>query len=696
MKVRLTTEDFIARAQAVHGDRYDYSQADYQGPQVPIEVVCRVHGSFFPRPGNHIRAASGCPECNPLKPTQLATFLERAAAAHGDRYDYSRVVYQGVQKPVEIICPVHGPFWQAPISHTQGRGCVACGAAQCVRRKDTAWFIARARERHGDRYDYSEAQYHNSQSLITIGCPTHGPFQQKAAYHLAGNGCAACAGLQPIDATTFLKRARACHGDRYDYSQVNYQGWSQPVTILCRKHGPFDQVAKTHATGSNCPACVGLLPITWDDFMTRARAIHGDRYDYAQVRLTNVSTPVTMLCPEHGPFEQRPTDHLNQKQGCPACAGHRPVDYAEFVRRAQEIHGDRYTYSEADYQVYKQKTVVTCAEHGPFPVLPQSHTDHQSGCPRCASLRTSSRAEDALADWVTSLGVTVVRNERQVLDGPEIDIYVPERRLGIEYNGSYWHRDQIIKNRRHHEYKVIAAERAGIRVVTIWDFDWQQRQPLVQSWLRHALGVSNLPQVHARACSLRAVTPADANDFYTQNHLQGGVRRHAIHLGLYQAETLVACMTFMQGGSRRGRFGAEEWELIRYATAAQVRGGASRLFHAFCQQYNPQQVWSFSDRQHFSGNLYPALGFVIDGRVAADYRVADKRGLRVWAKAAWQRRFIPKRLAELGLPVNFDPASDPRSEHQLQDEIGVVRIFDAGKLRWKWQRPAEPGATLGD
>ena len=693
----LTTAEFIARAQAVHGDRYDYSRAEYRGRQVPIEVICRTHGSFFPRPNNHLSAGSGCPACNPLKPTNLEVFLARAAAAHGDRYDYGRVVYQGVQKPVEILCPDHGPFWQIPLSHTQGRGCPTCGAAKCVRRKDTAWFIARAREVHGERYDYREVTYQRAATPVTIHCPEHGPFTQVAAYHLAGNGCPACAGVKPIDRDAFLVRAHAAHGDRYDYGQMDYRGWLAPVTILCREHGPFDQVPKTHAQGHGCPACAGLMPLTWERFLARAREVHGDRYDYSQVRLVNVMTPVTIICPEHGAFEQRPQDHLNQGHGCAACAGRRPVDYAEFVRRARAVHGARYTYAEKDYQAYKQPTIVLCPEHGPFSVLPQNHTDRQSGCPQCASLRTSSRDEEAIAAWVAGLGVRVLRNERQVLDGPELDIYLPEHKLGIEYNGSYWHRDALLKNRRHHEYKVIAAERAGLRVLTIWDFDWHQRQPLVQRWVRHALGLSDLPKVHARACTLQPVAPAEAYGFYDQYHIQGGVRRHALHLGLYQDAALVACMSFLQGGSRRGRFGADEWELIRYATSAQVRGGASRLFQAFCRQVAPQQVWSFSDRQHFAGSLYPTLGFVLDGRVAADYRVVDKRTLRVWPKAAWQRRFIPQRLTELGLPVDFDPASDPRSEQQMQDQAGVLRIYDAGKLRWRWTAetttPGEPGAA---
>ena len=693
----LTTAEFIARARAVHGDRYDYSRAEYRGRQVPIEVICRTHGSFFPRPNNHLSAGSGCPACNPLKPTNLEVFLARAAAAHGDRYDYGRVVYQGVQKPVEILCPDHGPFWQIPLSHTQGRGCPTCGAAKCVRRKDTAWFIARAREVHGERYDYREVAYQRASTPVTIHCPEHGPFSQVAAYHLAGNGCPACAGVKPIDRDAFLVRAHAVHGDRYDYGQMDYRGWLAPVTILCREHGPFDQVPKTHAQGHGCPACAGLMPLTWERFLARAREVHGDRYDYSQVRLVNVMMPVTIICPEHGAFAQRPTDHLNRGQGCPACAGRRPIDYAEFVRRAQAVHGERYTYAEADYQAYKQPTTVLCPEHGPFSVLPQNHTDRQSGCPRCANERTASRSEDALADWIADLGFQVRRNDRQALDGPEIDIYLPDQRLGIEYNGAYWHREEVLRHPRHHEYKAIAAERAGIRLITVWDFDWRHREAVVRRLICHALGISAAPKLHARVCALHQVDDQAANAFYANYHIQGGIRRRAQHWGLSQNGALVACMSFLQGGSRRGKFGVDEWELIRYATCAQVRGGASRLLAAFVRTQAPARIWSYSDRQHFRGDLYPALGFVLDGRLRADYRLVDKRSLRIWPKAAWQRRLIPQRLVEVGSDLVFDPATDPRTEREMQDLAGVLRIYDAGKLRWVWTAetatPGEPGAA---
>lgn len=685
-KVRLTTEEFVARARAVHGDAYDYSKVVYTTAATPVEIVCPEHGSFFPRPNNHVSNRSRCPQCAGYAPTTLDQFLTRARAAHGDRYDYSRVVYRKVEAKVEIICPEHGPFWQTPMDHAAGHGCAACGVEKgaASRRQDAATFIARARAKFGDTLDYSQMDYRNTTTAVTIVCPEHGPFPQTPSEHLASTGCPMCTGLKPITREIFLERARETHGDRYDYSQVDYQGWRVPVAIGCAVHGTFWQAPKAHAQGHGCLACSGLQPVALSGFLTRAQAVHGDRYDYSQVRLVNTSTKVTILCPEHGPFEQRPSDHIHQQQGCPACAQKRPIDAQTFLERARAVHGDAYTYDLASYQGYRQPVTATCPTHGVFTPTPQNHINRQSGCPGCVYADGGSRGETALADWLTGLGLTVVRHDRTLLDGWELDIYLPEHRLGIEYNGSYWHSEKRLTMPRQHELKADRAVQAGIRLLSIWDFDLDQREALMQRHLLHILGLDPGPRFHARQCAVRTVTPLAARAFYAEHHVQGGIsRRDGQSRGLYQDEQLVACMTWVQGHSRRGRSGPEEWELARYATAATVRGGASRLFAALVRELAPAQVWSYSDRQHFDGGLYPTLGFVLDGTLAADYRVASRAG-QVWHKAAWQRKHIPKRLQELGIEDAFDPATDPRSERVMQDLAGVLRIMDAGKRRWLW------------
>lgn len=562
-KAKLTTEEFLAEARQVHGDRYDYSRAVYQGRTKPLEVICREHGSFFPTPGNHIHRRSGCPACGGRLPGSLDTFLARAKAVHGDKYDYTRVSYRSIQAKVEIGCPIHGAFWQTPLAHYNGHGCPACGVEKCTSASTmtVAQFIYRARRRHGDKYDYAKVEYKNSQTMVTITCPEHGDFRQRPHDHITRYGCAACSGRLKVSREAFIDRARAVHGDRYDYGE--YHGFRRKAGIVCPEHGAFMQVAKDH------------------------------------------------------------------------CNGH--------------------------------------------------------GCPSCASSLTASRLENEVADWLQSLGLRVIRNDRNVLGGLEADIYLPDKGICIEVNGAYWHTTNFMVHPRLHEHKLARAEKAGLNMLFVWDFDWFKRQAMVKIHIQHYLGLADSVKRHARNGAIRIVANSAASAFYSQHHLQGAPNRAFPHYGLIQDGQLIACMSFDKAGARRTQTDATEWELVRFATDGRVRGAASRLFAAFRREFRPSVVWSFSDRQHFKGGLYQTLGFSEDAKLPADYRLIHQPPMgKQWHKSAWQRKNIPARLAELGIDEPFDPATDPRTERQMQDLAGVLRIMDAGKIRWKWTQESPP------
>ena len=191
------------------------------------------------------------------------------------------------------------------------------------KRLTTEEFITRAREVHGHKYDYSLVEYVNSYTRIKIICPEHGAFEQRPDMHLLGQRCRECAVEQQRFTTEeFITRAREVHGGRYDYSLVEYVNSRTNIRIICPEHGVFDQLANNHLVLKHgCPQCATEQKcLTTGEFITRAREVHGDRYDYTQVEYINNSTPVKIICPEHGEFEQRPDMHLHQKQGCPQCA----------------------------------------------------------------------------------------------------------------------------------------------------------------------------------------------------------------------------------------------------------------------------------------------------------------------------------------------------------------------------------------
>jgi len=316
-KNRLTKDEFIERAEAIHGDQYDYSLVEYLNSETKVTIVCPNHGRFLQTPGNHL-AGRGCVDCATERRTHTAeTFIQKANEVHGDRYDYSLVEYVNVSTNVTIICLDHGPFQQTPASHVYGEsGCAECsGMAPLTTEK----FIEKAKAVHGERYDYSQVKCQGNKADVIIICREHGPFRQLPTNHYRGKGCPDCGGSKQHTTQSFIEAVQAVHGDRYDYSQVEYVMNKAYITIICPDHGAFSQLAAAHLRGSGCPDCGGNKRHTTKSFIEAAKAIHGDLYDYSQVEYVGAHADVIINCPDHGPFLQAPTNHMGGN-GCPSCA----------------------------------------------------------------------------------------------------------------------------------------------------------------------------------------------------------------------------------------------------------------------------------------------------------------------------------------------------------------------------------------
>ena len=194
-----TTEQFILEAKKIHGDKYDYSKVEYNGNKTKVCIICPEHGEFWQTPTNHCSKynQNGCPICVGRNKTTKQFILE-ARKIHGDKYDYSKVEYVNANDKVCIICPEHGEFWQAPSQHLSGRGCEFCAKKKLssLFSKTTEQFILEARKIHGDKYDYSKVEYINAKTKVCIICPEHGEFWQIPDSHLRGGGCINCNAFQ--------------------------------------------------------------------------------------------------------------------------------------------------------------------------------------------------------------------------------------------------------------------------------------------------------------------------------------------------------------------------------------------------------------------------------------------------------------------------------------------------------------------
>ena len=253
------------------------------------------------------------------------------------------------------------------------------------RKLTTKEFITRAKDVHGGKYDYSLVEYVNNRTKVRIICPEHGVFEQIPSNHLLGHGCLQCINNQRRSTTgEFITRAREIHGDRYDYSLVKYVNAQTKVKIICPEHGVFEQTPSEHLRKQGCPYCGGTKKLTVKDFITRACEIHGGKYDYSLVDYINAMVKVRIVCPKHGIFEQTPNSHISIKAGCPKCAAEqKQLTTGEFIQRAREVHGDKYDYSLVEYFGNQTKIKIICPEHGVFEQTPSNHLLGH-GCPQCA------------------------------------------------------------------------------------------------------------------------------------------------------------------------------------------------------------------------------------------------------------------------------------------------------------------------
>lgn len=265
-------------------------------------------------------------------------------------------------------------------------------------------FISAAIKKHGDRYCYKDAVYASSKDKLIINCLEHGPFLQSPNNHLKGANCPKCAGRLKFSKEWFLYKAEEIHGGRYDYSQADINERLKPVKIICPVHGEFFQTPKNHLKGCECPKCsydkrsmVRVIPI--DEFVRRSNLIHNFKYKYGGVLIKNTSTKVAIECPVHGVFYQTPDSHL-QGRGCRKC-GRDIVSRLmlltkdEFVRRASKTHGNKYSYENVEYKGAVEKVSITCPIHGDFLQYPNSHV-YGHGCKNCSSSGVFDKEKPAI------------------------------------------------------------------------------------------------------------------------------------------------------------------------------------------------------------------------------------------------------------------------------------------------------------
>jgi len=273
-----------------------------------------------------------------------------------------------------------------------------------VYKYNTETFINKAKNIHGDKYDYSKTEYINSTTKIIIICNIHGEFLAYPNTHLQGVCCAKCSfDRKKITQNEYIDKCKLYHGDKYDYSKTEYNGWNKNVTLTCLEHGDFN-IRANYISVRGCQKCgfkklsdshkktthkskyykgnINYKPkkvYTTSDFKIDSINKHNDRYDYSLVDFKNKKTKVQIICDVHGIFEQIPYRHVIGA-GCPKCVNKK--SQYQFIKECNEKHNYEYDYSLVKYFNCTQNIKIICKVHGEFK---QNAEHHLRGCkcPKC-------------------------------------------------------------------------------------------------------------------------------------------------------------------------------------------------------------------------------------------------------------------------------------------------------------------------
>ena len=265
-------------------------------------------------------------------------------------------------------------------------------------------FLKEAVSIHGDKFDYSDFVYVNNKTKGKIHCNVCGyTFEMIPSNHICKKqGCPKCENRLKYTTEECIEKCKEAHGNKYDYSKVNYVNGDTKISIICHEkdkdgieHGIFLQLPRKHWNGQGCPKCANTLAVKFEEFVERSNKKHNWKYEYYQDTYTSFREKTKIKCPKHGDFWQNAQVHSNG-QGCPECYNenkgkNRRITFSEFKKRAEKVHGNKYKYDENSYVNYTTKVKIFCNEHGWFEQMPQKHVERGQGCPKCSLEKHSKR-----------------------------------------------------------------------------------------------------------------------------------------------------------------------------------------------------------------------------------------------------------------------------------------------------------------
>ena len=618
---------------------------------------------------------------------RFEAFKEKAGKIHNYKYGYLHFIFVNTHTKGYITCPIHGDFLQTPKNHLRGQGCPICGKeyAQNWSKNNYIGFLKTVRDRFGDdtfEYPNIEEEYKNSHSKITIKCKKCGNvFTKIACDHITSEkgGCKICYKKSFEKYYTYENLLKL---NVLNLNIKPFEGekeYREKMVVICPIHGEYEIKIQSFLKGKGkCKKCSGKKARIVDEFKKMFNAKYSDELYCNFDEYINMNTPITFKCKKCGHiFKRMPTVILswNYKLVCPSCSKklqsqERTHSTEYFINKIKDIHGENaFDLTNVVYTGYDEPITMKCNKCGKYITRNAGYFISGHGCPYHFNNRSKSELE--IAEYIKSIGLNVIENDRTILnENKELDIYVPDKKIAIEFDGLYWH-NELNKDKYYHLKKLKDCDNQGIRLIHIFEDEWLNKNNIWKSIL-NTLFNNTKNRIFARKCIIKEVNSSDSRKFLDENHLQGYCNS-TFRYGLYYNNELVSLMTF---GKTRHFIGnsSHEYELLRFCNKINttVVGGASKLFKYFIKQHNPKNVVSYADRRWSNGNLYEKLGFNL-------YNISPPNYYYVIGNERKNRFNFRKSMLikKYNCPKNM-------TEHEFCKSMKWYRIYDCGCLCYEW------------
>jgi hypothetical protein len=285
-----------------------------------------------------------------------------------------------------------------------------------------------------------------------------------------------------------------------------------------------------------------------------------------------------------------------------------------------------------------------------------------------------SKEEIEVLNYIKSIYTGKILENYRIETNLEIDIYLPELNIGIEYNGLYWHCEENGRGQKYHINKTIKSKNQGIRLIQIFSDEWLNKQEIVKSKLKSILNIPS-PKVYARQCNVREIDKKIKNKFLNLHHIQGE-DRCKVSLGLFHNQILIGVMTFslprvaLGGNSNQ----IDVWELSRYSTSKQIVGGASKLIKYFYTKYHPKKIYSYSDNRwtDWDSNMYLSIGFKFVSISSPGYWYTKN-----FLERKHRYNFTKNKIIKIGMGKSH------QTEKEIMHQNKYSRIWDCGSAKYE-------------